>query len=83
MGTPNHIPPVAPLSPSPQVVNLSPPVKHMPPMPQTGLSFGMGDVKMDGDRREGVENTQAKSVENNAAAAVNGTMNGAGSVEQK
>jgi len=30
-GTPNHIPPVAPLSPSPMVVDLSPPVKQSEP----------------------------------------------------
>lgn len=72
MGTPNHIPPVAPLSPSPRVVNLSPPVKHNPPMPQTGLSFGVDKMTTGAEAMRGVENTQMRKPETNAAAPANG-----------
>lgn len=78
-GTPNHIPPVAPLSPSPQVVNLSPPVKHNPPIPQTGLSFGVQNTTLNvGDRMDIVENAPApQTVPKAENGVVNGGTNGA------
>lgn len=66
-GTPNHIPQVAPLSPSPQVVNLSPPVKNNPPIPQTGLSFGVQNTTINGGNK--------MDVDENAPASQNGVAN--------